>query len=372
MVRFSSLALAALSSLALLPGGAVAQSWTQCNPLQTNPALGLTINVDFTKGAVNSFAAGGTPTYDSNGASFTVARPGDAPQLISLFYIMFGRVEIVMKAAPGAGIVSSVVLQSDDLDEIDMEWLGANPNQMQSNYFGKGQVTSYNRGQFHDVQGTQTNWIKYTVDWTQDRIVWLAGDTVLRTLSHKDAEANQYPQTPMQVKFGSWSGGDAGNNAPGTVKWAQGPTDFTRGPFTMMVKSVVITDYSTGKQYVYSDTTGSWQSIRAEGGFINGNLNSRGGITATATAVGSTAPTPAAVPVGGIGHDGSNAAATQTGWPWVAGAAPSSGSIPAGWYIAPDGKIRRENSASTPVPSGVTLLLGPFLMGILAIAVRLI
>jgi beta-glucanase (GH16 family) len=44
---------------------------------------------------------------------------------------MFGKVEVAMKAAPGAGIVSSVVLQSDTLDEIDWEWLGADPDEVQ-------------------------------------------------------------------------------------------------------------------------------------------------------------------------------------------------------------------------------------------------
>ncbi len=48
-----------------------------------------------------------------------------------------------MKAAPGAGIVSSVVLESDDLDEIDWEWVGATAGEAQSNYFGKGIQLSF-------------------------------------------------------------------------------------------------------------------------------------------------------------------------------------------------------------------------------------
>ena len=47
---------------------------------------------------------------------------------------MFGKVDIELQAAPGAGIVSSFVLQSDTLDEIDWEWLGADPDEVQSNY----------------------------------------------------------------------------------------------------------------------------------------------------------------------------------------------------------------------------------------------
>lgn len=330
----------------------------------------MTVDVDFTQGAVNSFAASGSPKYDSNGASFTVAQGGDAPQLGSLFYIMFGRVEISLKAAPGAGIVSSLVLQSDTLDEIDIEWLGANPDEIQSNYFGKGMTTTYNRGQFHSVKGTQADFITYTIDWTKDRIVWMAGDTVVRELKQSEAESNQYPQTPMQVKFGSWAGGDPARNAPGTVDWARGPTDYSKGPFTMSVKHVSITDYSTGKQYKYTDTSGSWQSIEAVGGKINGNADGHvKPIKATATAAngGSSAST-VSIPVGGIAKDGSSATATQTGWPWV-GDRPTDGTIPSGWHMTSNGKIMRNNGSPALYPSIAAVML-PFCAGVLILMSR--
>lgn len=331
----------------------------------------MTINIDFSKGSVNSFIASGSPTYGTEGASFTVKQGGDAPQLTSVFYIMFGRVEISMKAAHGSGIVSSLVLQSDVLDEIDIEWLGATPDEIQSNYFGKGQTTSYNRGQFHKVTGTQSQYITYIIDWTKDRIQWIAGGTVVRTLNYKDAEQGQYPQTPMQVKFGSWAGGDPARNAQGTVNWAKGPTDYTKGPFTMNVKNVMVTDYSTGKKYRYKDTTGSWESIEAVDGQINGNANGRSP-TVTATAAGSVATgTNNEVPVGGIAKDNSPATATQTGWPWVAGATPSEGSIPEGWRMNNEGKIVRNSSTSLRV-SYASLILVPLLSGILTLAGRIV
>ncbi|PNY22302.1 glycosidase CRH1 [Tolypocladium capitatum] len=339
----------------------------------------MTVNVDFRNGAVNSFAASGSPSYSpGSGASFTVVRGGDAPQLNSLFYIMFGRVDITMKAAPGAGIVSSLVLESDDLDEIDLEWLGANPDEMQSNYFGKGRTTSYNRGQFHSVQGTQAQWIKYTVDWTKDRIVWMAGGKVVRTLAQKDAEQGQYPQTPMRIKFGSWSGGDPNTNAAGTVSWARGPTDYSKGPFTMQVQSVVIADYSTGKEYKYKDTSGAWGSIEAVGGAVNGNLNGNvSPLTITASAVQPAATTAQlSVPVGGIGSDGSPATRTQTGWPWVAGASPTGGTIPSGWYMTPNGKIMRSDtgaaqSSSAQASSLLAVVLAPLAVGVLSLVARI-
>lgn len=40
-----------------------------------------------------------------------------------------------MKAAPGAGIVSSFVMESDALDEIDWEWIGSDTARAQSKFF---------------------------------------------------------------------------------------------------------------------------------------------------------------------------------------------------------------------------------------------
>jgi hypothetical protein len=55
----------------------------------------------------------------ADGSEFTINKLGDGPTIQSNFYMFFGYVEVVMKAAPGAGIVSSFVMESDDLDEID-------------------------------------------------------------------------------------------------------------------------------------------------------------------------------------------------------------------------------------------------------------
>jgi len=187
-------------------------------------ALGKSVNIDFTQGASDSFTAQGNPTYDSNGASFTIAKSGDSPQLTSKWYIMFGHVEFVVKAAPGVGIVSSVVLESDDLDEIDWEWLGADNSRVQTNYFGKGQTTTYNRGAFHSDPNNQNGFHKYTIDWTSDQIVWQIDGVTVRALTPANAQG-QYPQTPMQLKFGAWSGGDP-SNAPGTVRKSTVSTSY--------------------------------------------------------------------------------------------------------------------------------------------------
>jgi beta-glucanase (GH16 family) len=288
----------------------------------------MTINVDFTQGEVNSFVpSGGNPTYGPDGVSFTVAGSGDSPQLTSIFYIMFGRVEVTMKAAPGAGIVSSLVLLSDALDEIDIEWLGADANTMQTNFFSRGRPI-YTNAQFNPAPNNQDEFITYIIDWTKDRIVWYVGGTVVRTVTFADA-GDQYPQTPMQVKFGAWSGGDPGN-PQGTIEWARGPTDYSQGPFSMVVRSARITDYSTGKAYYYSDQSGTWQSIRSEGGEINGNANGAAPVETTASAAPETTYTasPTIPPGGIIGHTSAGSTVIRTVGP-----------IPSGWVMTSDGKV---------------------------------
>lgn len=212
-----------------------AQTYTNCNPLTDgtfplpkrkfaglnsnmttgscppDTALGKSVKIDFTAGQSDSFTAQGTPTYDSNGASFTVAGSGDAPLIASKWYIMFGHVEFVLKAAPGVGIVSSAILQSDDLDEIDFEWLGYDGNTVQTNFFGKGLTTSYNRGASSPAPGNHDGFHTYAIDWTADQIVWSVNGATVRTLTPSATNGYPYPQSPMMIKIGSWSGGDFSN-----------------------------------------------------------------------------------------------------------------------------------------------------------------
>jgi len=67
----------------------------------------------------------------------------------------------------------------------------------------------------------------------------------------------------MVVRLGIWAAGDPKKNAKGTVKWAGGPVNWDDAPFTMSVAAVHATDFSTGKAYKYTDTSGTWQSIKA-------------------------------------------------------------------------------------------------------------
>ncbi len=105
-----------LSFLFAIAAPATAQTWTTCNPLNrtdcpSDTALGIrNATFDFTKNAAadnvwNTTA--GTIVYGNDGAEFTIAHEGDSPTIQSKFYILFGEVEVWLKAAPGQGVVSS-------------------------------------------------------------------------------------------------------------------------------------------------------------------------------------------------------------------------------------------------------------------------
>ena len=353
-MRTSTTICRTLAATAFLVASSSAQTYSNCNPLTqgscpADSALGKSVNIDFTS-ASDSFTPQGSPTYGSNGVSLTIAKSGDSPQLTSKWYIMFGHVEVVMQAAPGAGIVSSAVLQSDDLDEIDWEWLGAQPDQVQTNYFGKGQTTTYNRGTFASAPGSQSGTHTYTIDWTANQIVWQVDGTTVRTLTPADAD-NQYPQTPMQIKIGAWAGGDPATNPPGTVQWAQGPVDWSQAPFTMLVQSISVQDYSTGTSYTYSGSSGTWQSIQAAGGSVYGG-DTPSSVDSSAPAVTSTTSNEP-MPFDGTHRD--TTTTTPTGWPWVASATTLATSasvtytnypgLPSGWSVSSSGKVVPPSSA---------------------------
>ncbi|KAL4867316.1 hypothetical protein BDV12DRAFT_171689 [Aspergillus spectabilis] len=331
-----------------------AQTYTDCNPLEqtcpADPALGRSASYDFTEGGSDDFTEVMSPTFGSDGAAFTVSKQGESPLIQSNWYIMFGHVEFVIKAAPGVGIVSSAVLQSDNLDEIDWEWLGGNNGQVQTNYFGKGNTGTYNRAASHDNAGNHDDFHTYTIDWTSSHIVWQIDGETVRVLTPETAQTDQYPQSPMMVKVGAWAGGDP-NNDQGTIQWAGGVTDYSAGPFTMYLKSLQVTDYSTGTSYTYGDKSGSWQSIVSEGGSVNGNSAAE-----SVTAIDSVPSITATADSGPIPFEGTHRETTShttpSIYPWVPrpssdddSESPST-SLPGGWTFAGTGKTQPPSRSS--------------------------
>ncbi|KAF1955300.1 hypothetical protein CC80DRAFT_474699 [Byssothecium circinans] len=274
-----SLSLSAVALLASFLPTTFAQTSTACQPLNTTgcpnmEALGGNVSLTFEKGynikIWDKPAAGEIKGTGENGTSFMIARSGDSPSIHSKFYLFFGRIEVVLKPAYGRGIVSSAILQSEDLDEIDWEFLGGKPTHIMTNYYGKGNTTAGNRGFDYKVdKPPMEDFHNYTIDWTKERIQWIYDDKMIREVKFNDALPGgaNYPQTPMNIRIGSWAGGDTKKNAKGVVDWAGGETDFSQGPFTMMVKSVYAKDFTSAKEYSWEDMdqSGSWEKVKIIG-----------------------------------------------------------------------------------------------------------
>ena len=238
------------------------------------------IDIDFRKGKGDGTIRpleGTTLKYDSTlGAVYSISKDTEAPTVQTDKYIFFGQVDVTVRAASGKGIVTSIVLQSDDLDEIDWEWVGGDNTQVQTNYFSKGCTETYDRGGFTPVSNPINEFHTYTLKWTPERLDWIIDGTVVRTLMASGAKGcSGYPQSPMQVKLGTWVAGRK-SAAQGTIEWAGGLADFSKGPSLGYYQSIRIQDFMGGQgakeatQYVYTDRSGTWESIKV----VNGGKDS--------------------------------------------------------------------------------------------------
>ncbi|RLV93507.1 Extracellular glycosidase CRH12 [Spathaspora sp. JA1] len=248
----------------------------KCNPLidnhclVTNEALGRSIFETFQTGT-KYFAITSSRNrikFDPNGLQLTIKKMYDNPALISSFYIMYGKVEVDIKGAYGQGIISSFYLQSDDLDEIDIgEIFGGDPYEFQSNYFIKGNVSTYDRGRYHKMGSSPLGQFhRYGLEWNPENITWFLDGQKVRVVNKRNKYG--FPSSPMFIKFSLWAGGDYLNDQ-GTIAWAGGITNYEEGPFTMTIKNLNVADYSTGVSYSYGNLPGrEWLSLTSNGGEI--------------------------------------------------------------------------------------------------------
>lgn len=269
-----SLAIPAIAALSALITPTLAQTSTLCNPIKE-------------KGCPDVHALGGNATFAFNdtlypkiwdqknagkvdwsekGATFTIERSGESPQINSKFYMLFGRLEVVMRMAKGKGVISTAILQSENLDEIDWEFKG-DANLAMTNYYGKGRNESTGRGKDFEMEDSpHDGFHNYTIDWTKERLQWWLDGKMVRELKYEEAEGGvEYPQTPMNARIGIWAAGDKDKNMPGVVEWAGGETNFKEAPFTAWLQSVYAEDYTTGaKAYSWEDmdASGSWEKVK--------------------------------------------------------------------------------------------------------------
>jgi len=128
---------------------------------------------------------------------------------------------------------AAVVLQSDDRDEIDLEFVGTNATHAENNYYGKGNTTDEAaRAKWYPTPASpMDDFHNYTTRWSNESLEWYIDGNVVRTLAYADANGGKgYPQSPMNVRIGVWAGGDKKNNNY-TVQWAGGEIDYDEVSF---------------------------------------------------------------------------------------------------------------------------------------------
>lgn len=90
-----------------------------------------------------SWVSSGTPLQapDNNSVILTLSEDGASGSgtlLASTHYVWYGKVSATLKTSRGAGVVSAFILLSDVKDEIDFEFVGADLQTAQSNYYFQG------------------------------------------------------------------------------------------------------------------------------------------------------------------------------------------------------------------------------------------
>jgi len=162
----------------------------------------------------------------------------------------FGTVTARIKTGSTAsGIVTSFITKNTLGDEIDYEWVGLNPNEVQSNYYWNGTL-DYTKGAHHPVGADSTaDYHIYTIEWLPDHISWIIDGNVARTVNKADTFDStlglyKFPARPSRIQLSMW---DGGMGADGTANWA-GKTDWSdqTKTYTMSVDWVNITCFYNG------------------------------------------------------------------------------------------------------------------------------
>lgn len=103
---------------------------------------GLTSNQEYLGDASKSnWVYSGTPKVFENQVLLTLSEDGESSSgtlLASTSYLWYGKVSAQMKSSRGVGVVSAFILLSDVKDEIDFEFIGADIQNAQSNWYFQG------------------------------------------------------------------------------------------------------------------------------------------------------------------------------------------------------------------------------------------
>jgi hypothetical protein len=152
---------------------------------------------------------------------------GQGVRLSSTRYVQYGKFTARIAASNVPGIVTTMITMSNNHDEIDLEYVGKDAANVQSNIFFKGIPELGSHSGTHDLNGTpSTEFHELTIDWKHNSIEFLIDGVSKRThkkdgpesLLDKDGEKREAPWFPVEASQFQVSIWDAGVN-----EWAGGP-----------------------------------------------------------------------------------------------------------------------------------------------------
>ncbi|KAK9729080.1 putative glycosidase CRH2 [Basidiobolus ranarum] len=155
---------------------------------------------------------------------------GFGATISSVRWIEYGTITARIKtASTSVGVVSSFITRNLFGDEIDFEWVGKNPNEVQQNFYYDN-ILNYTNARFTVVDSnTSEDYHVYTIDWQPDYLRWLIDGQELRVLKRNDTwdpklQKFKYPNRAQRVQFSLW---DGGQGPEGTMLWAGGRTNWS-------------------------------------------------------------------------------------------------------------------------------------------------
>ncbi|KAI0046721.1 glycoside hydrolase family 16 protein [Auriscalpium vulgare] len=234
-----------------------------CMPLHTNFSPGSVASRSSAPGSSPFIAVSPEGSYSTTdgGLKLFLQRPSgkittdggvndkvaEGATINSTFTMLYGKLTVEVSGSTVSGIVSAAILIAEEHDEIDVELVGGDQTNWQTNVYAPSPSDKEPLwGVFGEIEnlparGSIADMHQYTIDWSAERIVWSVDGRVVRTLRPEDTRKNgtlHYPSHPSRVQLGIW---DA-SSPQGTAEWANGPVNWERAPERMsaVVRSVTV------------------------------------------------------------------------------------------------------------------------------------
>ncbi|KAJ3042648.1 hypothetical protein HDV00_006927 [Rhizophlyctis rosea] len=157
---------------------------------------------------------------------------GQATILATTRYLQYGSIEFKGTKGAGSTVITSLNTMSNTLDEIDIEFTGVSPTEIQTNWYFKGNESS--RGQHFAIANTNQSLYDvahtFRIDWFPDSLSFYVNDQLINTVPRSTTCATVngtqtcgYPSDPSRIKFGVWNAVVGDWAGPTPVNWATAP-----------------------------------------------------------------------------------------------------------------------------------------------------